>query len=162
MRLANLLYFPTQDPSSAWDTEGWGEPGFDLGTCGFNFHLSIYHGTPENTLWFLPGSPKMGRVDMKSLSELAGGSDRLPGMVPILCEPGDVYIQSRFGLHGAFPNQSPDWRATLQFGFHRKTTLLGKKMNKVLLPQCRAHNELAPFAGCCDRGSTMLGRASQH
>ena len=33
---------------------------FDLGTCGFNFHLSIYRGTPENTLWFLPGSPKMG------------------------------------------------------------------------------------------------------
>lgn len=117
-----------QDPSSAWDTEGWGEPGFDLGTCGFNFHLSIYHGTPENTLWFLPGSPKLGRVDMQSLRESGDGSDRLPGMVPILCEPGDVYIQSRLGLHGAFPNQSPHWRATLQWGFHRRSTLLGKVM----------------------------------
>lgn len=120
-----------QDPSSAWDTEGWGtDPNWDLGTVGFNYHLSIYHGTPEQSLWVLPGSARMGRVDMESLSASVGGTDRLPGAVPVLCEPGDVYIQSRLALHGAFPNQSPDFRATFQWGFHRKSTVLNKTMYK--------------------------------
>merc|ERR1712096_471616 len=50
-----------QDPSSGWD-ETWSEPGFDLATCGHNFHLSVFRSTPETALWMLPGSPKMGRV----------------------------------------------------------------------------------------------------
>lgn len=142
-----------QDPSSAWDTEGWGEPGFDLGQVGFNFHLSIYRGTPENTLWFMPGSPKMGRVDMESLSRANGGTDMLPGAVPVLCEPGDVYIQSRLGLHCAFPNQSPDWRATFQWGFHRKTTVLGKTMNHAVYTEeyIRNRSRMVQLAIDCRR-----------
>merc|ERR1712096_203756 len=74
----------------------------------------------------LPGSPKMGRVDVKALSAKSGGSDRLEGAVPVLCEPGDVYIQSRLGLHCAFPNQTAELRATLQWGFFPKASVLGK------------------------------------
>ena len=98
------------------------------GTVGFNFHLSIYRGTAENTLWTIPETSSAGRQDVAALSASVGGSDFLPGGVPILCEPGDVYIQSRTGLHCGFPNQSPDFRATLQWGLHRRSTVLDKKM----------------------------------
>ncbi len=43
-----------QDPTSTWD-DGWTAPGFDTQTCGFSFHGPLYHYTPENALWILPG-----------------------------------------------------------------------------------------------------------
>lgn len=113
-----------QDPSSAWD-EAWSQPGFDPGACGFSFHVSVYRCVAENALWMVPGSQHGGRADIKALFELAGNSDRLTNAVPIICEPGDVYIQNRMALHGAFPNRSPEPRATLQFGFNRRTSVLG-------------------------------------
>ena len=55
-----------------------------------------------------------------------GGSDRLPGAVPMLCNPGDVAINNRQVVHGAFANESEDSvRVTLVFGFHRRSSLLG-------------------------------------
>ena len=38
-------------------------------------------------------------------------------------------MSGRLSLHGAYPNRSPDCRATLTFGFHRRKTLLGKQMS---------------------------------
>merc|ERR1712032_649359 len=49
----------------------------------------------------------------------------LRGAVPILCKPGDVFIHNRLPLHGAFANTSPHPRCTLQFGFHRRSSVLG-------------------------------------
>eukprot|EP00747_Dinoflagellata_sp_TGD_P069569 gnl/TRDRNA2_/TRDRNA2_156186_c0_seq1.p1 gnl/TRDRNA2_/TRDRNA2_156186_c0~~gnl/TRDRNA2_/TRDRNA2_156186_c0_seq1.p1 ORF type:complete len:423 (-),score=53.71 gnl/TRDRNA2_/TRDRNA2_156186_c0_seq1:32-1279(-) len=113
-----------QDPSSAWD-EAWSKPGFDVGTCGFSFHLALTDCTAENALWMIPGSAQCGRVDVKAMSVSAGGSDRLPGAVPIICKPGDVYIQNRLGLHCAFANTSREPRVTVQFGFNRRASVLG-------------------------------------
>jgi ectoine hydroxylase-related dioxygenase (phytanoyl-CoA dioxygenase family) len=53
------------------------------------------------------------------------GSDRLPEAVPIVCKPGDVAITNRQAVHGSFANTSPDWRVTLNFGFHRRRSVLG-------------------------------------
>ena len=44
----------------------------------------------------------------------------------MLCGPGDVYLQNRLTLHGSFANTSPLPRATLEFGFHRRQSVLGK------------------------------------
>ena len=45
----------------------------------------------------------------------------------MLCQPGDVVIMNRQVLHGSFANTSPVMRATYQFGFHRRASLLGVK-----------------------------------
>jgi hypothetical protein len=83
-----------QDPSSAWDDE-WAAGQLPVGHCGTSFHASIYSCTPENALWIVPGSHVHGRADIKAMSAAAGGTDRLEGAVPILCKPGDVYLQNR-------------------------------------------------------------------
>lgn len=115
-----------QDPSAAWDA-AWSRPGFDLNTCGCNLHLALSSCAPAGALWVLPGSHTRGRVDQKALSASGDGSDRLPGAVPVLAQPGDVYLQSRLVLHGAFPNVGADPRITLQFGFLPKSAVLGRK-----------------------------------
>jgi ectoine hydroxylase-related dioxygenase (phytanoyl-CoA dioxygenase family) len=45
--------------------------------------------------------------------------------VPIVCKPGDVAITNRQAVHGSFANTSSDWRVTLNFGFHRRKSVLG-------------------------------------
>ena len=112
-----------QDPNPMWD-EPWREPGFDVTTCGFSFHLSLYECTAQNGLWMLPGSASMGRVDINALAAAGGDGDRLPGAVPILCKPGDCFVQNRLALHGSFPNVGSQ-RCTLQFGFHKRASVLG-------------------------------------
>ena len=39
--------------------------------------------------------------------------------------PGDVVITNRQVVHGSFANTSPDWRVTVNFGFHRRRSVLG-------------------------------------
>jgi ectoine hydroxylase-related dioxygenase (phytanoyl-CoA dioxygenase family) len=113
-----------QDPSSSWDDE-WRQPDFDVHKLGFSFHLSLYDATAVNSLWMIPGSQFMGRIDIAALSASGDGSDRLPGAVPILMKPGDCFIQSRTALHGAFPNMSNQPRCTFQFGFNKRKTVSG-------------------------------------
>ena len=55
-----------------------------------------------------------------------GGSEQLPGAVPLTCQAGDVTIVNRQTLHGSFANTSPDLRISLTFGFHRRTSVLGQ------------------------------------
>lgn len=112
------------DPSAAWDEE-WSKPGFDVGTCGFSYHVSLFRCTAENALWIVPGSHHGGRPDVNAIATSGGAGDMLPGAVPIICNPGDVYLQNRLPLHGAFPNVSPEPRCTIQFGFHRRASVLG-------------------------------------
>ena len=45
--------------------------------------------------------------------------------VPIVCGPGDVAMTNRQIVHGSFPNESPDARITINFGFHRRSSVLG-------------------------------------
>ena len=53
------------------------------------------------------------------------GSDRLPDAVPMVCDPGDVIMCNRQAVHGSFANTSDDIRVTINFGFHRRASVLG-------------------------------------
>ena len=108
-----------QDGVTHWDSDDW-----DLGSHGFNIMAQLYGCTPANGVWIVPGSHKSGRVDIKAMVEKAG-SERLTEAVPMICKPGDVAIANRQALHGSFANTSPDWRVTLNFGCHRRSSILG-------------------------------------
>ncbi|MGR8950191.1 MAG: phytanoyl-CoA dioxygenase family protein [Gammaproteobacteria bacterium] len=113
--------------SVAWHQDGvthWDSPHFDQGTHGFNFMAQLYGCNAQNGLWIVPGTHKRGKVDIKAMVAEAG-SDRLPDAVPMICAPGDVGICNRQTLHGSFANTSNETRVTINFGFHRRKSVLG-------------------------------------
>ena len=73
----------------------------------------------------MPGTHKLGRVDIKALIKDNDGSEQLPGALPLTCNPGDVTIVNRQALHGSFPNTSENLRVSMTFGFHRRASVLG-------------------------------------
>lgn len=118
---------PGLGASVAWHQDGvthWDSPDLDQGTHGFNFMAQLYGCTPANGVWVVPGSHKRGKADIRAMAA-AAGSDRLPEAVPIICAPGDIAITNRQTVHGSFANTSPDWRVTVNFGFHRRRSVLG-------------------------------------
>jgi hypothetical protein len=118
---------PGLGASVAWHQDGvthWNSPDWDEGSHGFNFMAQLYGCTPANGVWVIPGSHKGGKADIRALSASAG-SERLPDAVPIVCRPGDVAITNRQVVHGSFANTSADWRVTVNFGFHRRRSVLG-------------------------------------
>ena len=84
----------------------------------------LYGSTAANGVWVVPGSHRHGKLDIKAMVEDAG-SDRLPQAVPLVCGPGDVFICSRQAIHGSFANTSSHPRVTVNFGFHRRSSVLG-------------------------------------
>ena len=111
----------------SWHQDGvthWENPDFDEGIHGFNFMAQLYGSTAVNGVWVLPGSHKKGKLDIKSLVDASKG-ERLEGAVPIVCEPGDVVMCNRQALHGSFPNCGFEPRLTVNFGFHRRSSVLG-------------------------------------
>ena len=118
---------PGLGASVAWHQDGWthwDSPDHDEGSHGFNFMAQLYGCTPANGLWVVPGSHRLGKVDIKA-KVAAAGTERLPDAVPLVCKPGDVAITNRQAVHGSFANTSPDWRVTVNFGFHRRRSVLG-------------------------------------
>lgn len=118
---------PGRGASVAWHQDGvthWNSPDWDMGSHGFNFMAQVYGCTPANGVWVVPGSHAVGKVDIKKMAAEAG-TERLPDAVPIVCAPGDVAITNRQTVHGSFANTSPDWRITLNMGFHRRRSVLG-------------------------------------
>ena len=118
---------PGRGASVAWHQDGtthWDGPDWDQGCHGFNFMAQLYGSTAANGVWVVPGTHKRGKVDIKAMVAEAG-SERLPDAVPMICAPGDVVINNRQALHGSFANTSPDWRVTVNFGFHRRASVLG-------------------------------------
>lgn len=118
---------PGRGASVAWHQDGvthWDSPDWDEGAHGFNFMAQLYGCTPANGVWVVPGSHKQGKIDIKSVVAKAG-SERLSDAVPMVCKPGDVCITNRQALHGSFANTSKDWRVTVNFGFHRRKSVLG-------------------------------------
>ena len=83
----------------------------------------LYKSTPGNGVWVVPGTHRLGKVDIKE-RVLEAGTERLPEAVPIVCGPGDVAITNRQALHGSFANTSPDRRVTINYGFHKKSSVL--------------------------------------
>jgi ectoine hydroxylase-related dioxygenase (phytanoyl-CoA dioxygenase family) len=51
--------------------------------------------------------------------------------VPLICAPGDVAICNRQAVHGSFANTSPNPRVTFNFGFHRRSSVLGVNGNGI-------------------------------
>jgi Phytanoyl-CoA dioxygenase (PhyH) len=126
--------------SVAWHQDGWTHwdaPDFDEGTHGFNFMAQLYGCNAANGLWIVPGSHRAGKADIKAMVE-AAGSDRLPDAVPLLCGPGDVAICNRQAIHGSFANTSDEVRVTINFGFHRRSSVLGVESGGV-------HNPIAVY-----------------
>jgi Phytanoyl-CoA dioxygenase (PhyH) len=124
---------PGRGASVAWHQDGtthWNNPNWDQGIHGFNFMAQLYGCTAANGVWVVPGSHKLGKIDIKALVAQAG-TERLPEAVPIIARPGDVAITNRQALHGSFANTSKDWRVTVNFGFHRRTSVLGVKAGGV-------------------------------
>ena len=118
---------PGEGASVAWHQDGvthWDSPDWDPYCHGFNFMAQLYGCTAANAVWIVPGSHELGRIDIAAKAAQAG-SDRLPDAVPLICNPGDVAITNRQCLHGSFANTSPDWRVTINFGFHRRASVLG-------------------------------------
>ena len=88
-------------------------------------------------MWVVPGSHKRGKIDIAKMAAEAG-TERLPDAVPIICAPGDVAMTNRQALHGSFANTSKDWRVTVNFGFHRRKSVLGVKAGGI-------HNKVATY-----------------
>ena len=111
----------------SWHQDGvthWDSPDFDEDIHGFNFMAQVYGSTAVNGVWVLPGTHKQGKLDIKALVA-ESGSERLQGAVPIVCNPGDVVICNRQLLHGSFPNCGFEPRITVNFGFHKRSSVLG-------------------------------------
>ncbi|MEM7125361.1 MAG: phytanoyl-CoA dioxygenase family protein [Chloroflexota bacterium] len=124
---------PGLGASVAWHQDGtqrWDKPDWDQDTHGFNFMAQLDATNAANGLWVIPGTHKQGQVDIKALVAANNGSDRLPGAVPMVCQPGDVAISNRQALHGSFANSSPDRRVSLIFGFHRRSSVLGVQIKR--------------------------------
>jgi ectoine hydroxylase-related dioxygenase (phytanoyl-CoA dioxygenase family) len=120
---------PNIGGSIAWHQDGvthWNSPDWNEGIHGFNYQVQIYPTTVGNALWVMPGTHKKGRADIKKMVNDNGGSEQLPGALPLICAPGDVTIVNRQTLHGSFANSSPDLRISITFGFHRRKSVLGQ------------------------------------
>src|SRR5260370_1717829 len=131
---------PGRGASVAWHQDGtthWDSPEWDEGIHGFNFMAQLYGCAAANGVWVVPGSHKQGKIDIKKLAD-AAQTERLPDAVPIICAPGHVAMTNRQALHGSFANTSKDWRVTVNFGFHRRKSLLGVKAGGI-------HNKVAIY-----------------
>ena len=122
--------------SVAWHQDGWthwDSPELDDHTHGFNFMAQLYGCDATNGLWVIPGSHRVGKIDIKAIVDEIG-SDRLPEAVPLICGPGDVAMTSRQAVHGSFANTSSNVRVTINFGFHRRSSVLGIRSGGVHHP----------------------------
>jgi len=131
---------PGKGASVAWHQDGtthWDSPDWDEGSHGFNFMGQLYGCTAANGVWVVPGSHKKGKIDIKALADQAQ-TERLPDAVPIICAPGDVAMTNRQALHGSFANTGKDWRVTVNFGFHRRKSVLGVTAGGI-------HNQAATY-----------------
>ena len=108
-----------QDGTTHWESEA-----FDEGIHGFNFMAQLYGSTAVNGVWVLPGSHKLGKVDIKQLVE-ESGSERIANTVPLICDAGDVVMCNRQLVHGSFANTGFEPRITVNMGFHRRSSVLG-------------------------------------
>ena len=111
----------------SWHQDGvthWNSDDFDEDIHGFNFMVQLYGSTAVNGVWVKPGTHKVGKIDIKKLVN-ESGSERLEGAVPIVCNPGDTVICNRQLLHGSFPNCGYEKRITVNFGFHKRSSVLG-------------------------------------
>ena len=117
---------PGLGASVAWHQDGvthWDSPEWDSSIHGYTFHAQLYGCTAANAVWAVPGSHRLGKIDISDWVA-DNGSERLPDAVPYICDPGDVVIHNRQLVHGSFANTSPDWRVSFTLGYHRRSSVL--------------------------------------
>ncbi|MBX7482722.1 phytanoyl-CoA dioxygenase family protein [Qipengyuania qiaonensis] len=127
----DVIFFkdPGLGAAVSWHQDGdthWDHPAFDEDIHGFNFMLQLYGSTAVNGVWVVPGTHKLGKMDIKAMIAEAG-SERLPDAVPLVCEAGDVVICNRQLVHGSFANTGFEPRLTINYGFHRRASVLNIK-----------------------------------
>jgi Phytanoyl-CoA dioxygenase (PhyH) len=90
---ALFIKAPGLGASVAWHQDGtthWGAPDWDEGTHGFNFMGQLYGSTAANGVWVVPGSHKLGKIDIKRWVAAAGterrGDHQSPGAAWLLCQ----------------------------------------------------------------------------
>ncbi|HCK11301.1 MAG TPA: phytanoyl-CoA dioxygenase, partial [Candidatus Latescibacteria bacterium] len=66
-------------------------------------------------------------LDIRKIKAENGGTDRFADAVPMVASAGDVVMANRQVLHGSFANTSSDLRVTINFGFHRRSSVIGVK-----------------------------------
>jgi len=109
----------------SWHQDGdthWDNPEFEENIHGFNFMAQIYGSTPVNGVWVVPGTHKLGKLDISAMVK-ESGSERLTDAVPIVCNPGDVVMCNRQIVHGSFANTGYEDRITVNFGFHKRSSV---------------------------------------
>ncbi len=120
---------PELGPSVAWHQDGqihWDHPDWNQNIHGFNVQVQLYGSTPANGVWVLPGTHREGKVDIAARISRNQGFDWFEDAVPLVCDPGDAFITNRQAVHGSFPNTSKDRRITVNFGFHRYSSVIGQ------------------------------------
>lgn len=139
----------------SWHQDGvthWESEDFDEDIHGFNFMAQVYGSTAVNGVWVVPGTHKEGKIDIKKLVAKSG-SERINGAVPMICNPGDVVMCNRQLLHGSFPNCGYEPRVTVNFGFHKRSSVLGTQGGGI-------HSESQVFnEEIIERRSRLLGYA---
>lgn len=127
----DVIFFkdPGLGAAVSWHQDGdthWDNPDFDEDIHGFNLMVQVYGSTAVNGVWVVPGTHKLGKMDIKAMIAEAG-SERLPDAVPLICGPGDTVICNRQIVHGSFANTGYEPRLTVNYGFHRRSSVLGVK-----------------------------------
>ncbi|MFL2987516.1 MAG: phytanoyl-CoA dioxygenase family protein [Candidatus Poriferisodalaceae bacterium] len=120
---------PEIGPSVSWHQDGqihWDSPHWDSNIHGYNVQVQLYGSTPANGVWVIPGTHREGKVDIAARVSENNGSDWFADAVPLVCQPGDAFITNRQTVHGSFPNTSKDRRITVNFGFHRYSSVIGQ------------------------------------
>ena len=139
----------------SWHQDGvthWESENFNEDIHGFNFMAQVYGSTAVNGVWVVPGTHKEGKIDIKKLVAKSG-SERIKGAVPMICNPGDVVMCNRQLLHGSFPNCGYEPRVTVNFGFHKRSSVLGTQGGGI-------HSESQVFnEEIIERRSRLLGYA---
>ena len=111
----------------------WSRLAADQGNAYAQVNLgSMYidgKGVPENyaeaAKWFRKAADQGNAYAQNILGVMYdAGSERLPDAVPLICNPGDVVINNRQMLHGSFANTGFETRVTVNFGFHRRSSVL--------------------------------------
>ena len=110
---AMFIKEPGRGASVAWHQDGlthWNSSDWDQGSHGFNFMAQLYGCTPANGVWVVPGSHKLGKVDIRAMVADAGngasagrGADRVqPGRRGDHQSPGGARLlrQHQPGLAG--------------------------------------------------------------
>lgn len=131
--------------SVGWHQDGmthWNSPDWHLRSHGFNFMVQLFGSTPANGVWYVLGSHRKGKTDIKAMIEQAG-TQLLPGAVPLVCNAGDVVIHNRQTIHCSWPNVNADTRITVNIAFMPRRSVFGFSGRPYLTDHDIAYDEEA-------------------